>query len=347
MRRAVLILGLLVCSQAHAQKDPVSRSWNQPVAPFRILGNIYYVGASDVTAYLIATPKGHIVIDGGFEETGPMIMSNIEKLGFEVASVRIILSSHAHYDHAGGLAAIKYATGATLMAGAGDVPLLTSGGHNDPQFGDTLLFPPVVPDQALHDGDRIALGGSILFAHLTPGHTPGCVTWTMTVRERGKAYNVVFVGSPSLPSQYRLVGNARYPNVIADYRHTYEVLKALSCDVFLTQHGSLFDLAGKSARLQKGEKPNPFIDPEGYGRFVSSTEETFEATVRQQTAAAELAADRAPVQAVPAASTSAPALAPVPVPVASPAPIAPPPVVKPGVVPRAVTPPPVKPPRAG
>jgi len=143
----------------------------------------------------------------------------------------------------------------------------------------------------------------------------------MTVRERGKAYNVVFAGSPSVPSQYRLVGNARYPNVIADYRHTYQVLKDLSCDVFLAEHGSLFDLAGKSARLQKGEKPNPFIDPDGYRRFITATEETFEATVKQQTAAAEVAADRAPMAL--------------------------PPVVKPADVPRTVAPPPVKPPRAG
>ncbi len=332
MRRTVLILGLLVCSQAQAQKDPVTRSWNQPVAPFRILANIYYVGASDVASYLIATPKGHIVIDGGLEETGPMIMRNIEKLGFNVADIRILLNSHAHFDHAGGLAAIKTATGATLMAGEGDVPLLTGGGHDDPQFGDTLLFPAVVPDRSLHEGDRIALGGSILFAHITPGHTAGCVTFTMTVRERMKPYNVIFTGSPSVPSQYRLVGNARYPNVIADYRHTFEVLKSLSGDVFLAAHGSQFDLAGKTVRMRKGEKPNPFIDPEGYRKFINSMEQTFEATVRQQTAAAELAADRAPIPAVSGSSASTPPTTATP---------SRPPAVLPGA-----SPPPVKPPRA-
>ena len=336
MRRAVLILGLLVCSQAQAQKDPVSRSWNQPVAPFRILGNIYYVGASDITSYLIATPKGHILIDGGFEETAPMIMDNIQKLGFNGSDVRILLSSHAHADHAGGLAAIKTATGATLMAGEGDVPLLKSGGHNDPQFGDTLLFPPVVPDHPLHDGDRIALGGSILYAHLTPGHTPGCVTWTMIVHEKMKVYKVIFAGSPSVPSQYRLVGNPLYPHAVADYRHTFEVLKSLSCDVFLAVHGKFFDLAGKTARLRSGEKPNPFIDPEGYRKFVTSMEETFEATVRQQSAGAVSPADRAD------AGVALPSAAPAALP--SPTPAKPPAAGPPAGDPSA--PPPVKPPRA-
>lgn len=328
MRRAVVILGMLVCIPLMAQKDPILRSWNQPVAPFRMLGNIYYVGASDIASYLIATPKGHILIDGGFEETAPMIMSNIEKLGFNPGDIRILLNSHAHFDHAGGLAAIKLATGATLMAGEGDLPLLMQGGHNDPQFGDTLLFPPVVADRALHDGDRIALGGSILYAHRTPGHTPGCTTYTMSVHEKMKIYQVVFTGSPSVPSQYRLVGNARYPNVATDYLHTFDVLKSLACDVFLAAHGSQFDLAGKMERLRKGEKPNPFIDPDGYRKFVTRMEETFEAVLKQQKAEAMVTSDPSPT--------------PVPTPVAAPAPS---PVLAPP------TPPPsgssaLKPPRA-
>lgn len=327
MRRAVLILGMLVCVPLLAQKDPVLRSWNQPVAPFRILGNIYYVGASDIASYLIATPKGHILIDGGFEETGPMIMGNIEKLGFNVGDIRILLNSHAHFDHAGGLAAIKLATGATLMAGEGDVPLLTQGGRNDPQFGDSMLFPAVVPDRALHDGDRIALGGSILYAHETPGHTPGCTTFTMSVHEKMKVYKIIFVGSPSVPSQYVLAGNARYPNVATDYRHTFEVLKSLTGDVFLAAHGSQFDLAGKSVRLRQKEKPNPFIDPEGYRRFVTKMEETFEAVLKQQTAAAAPAHGSAGDAAAPVNSLSAPIpAAPVP--------------------PAGSAPPPPKPPRA-
>jgi metallo-beta-lactamase class B len=261
-----------------AQADPVSQAGNQPVEPFRIIRNIYYVGASDVTAYLIATPKGHILIDGGFVETAPMILANVKKLGFDPHDIRILLNSHAHFDHAGGLAALKSATGATFIASEGDAPLLARGGKDDPQFGDIFPFPRVTPDKLARDGDHVALGGVILTAHITPGHTRGCTTWTTTVRERGHTYDVVFVGSPSAPSQYKLLGNPRYPDAVDDYRRTFATLKSLPCDVFLGSHGSFFDLAGKMKRL--GEKPNPFIDPDGYKKFVTDMEAAFERRVK-------------------------------------------------------------------
>jgi metallo-beta-lactamase class B len=259
------------------QSDPVSRSWNQPVEPFRIIRNVFYVGASDVTSYLIATPKGHILIDGGFAETAPMILDNVRKLGFNPHDIRILLNSHAHYDHAGGLAAIKAATGATFIASEGDAPQLARGGKDDPQFGNAFPFPPVTPDKLARDGDRVALGGTILTVHVTPGHTRGCTTWTTTVREAGRNYDVVFVGSPSVPPQYKLVGNPRYPDAVGDYRRQFAALKALPCDVFLASHGNFYHLAEKMKHA--GEKPNPFIDPEGYKKFVAEMEREFEAKV--------------------------------------------------------------------
>ena len=268
---AALVLALF------AQSDPVARSWNQPVEPFRIIRNIYYVGASDITAYLIATPKGHILIDGGFVETAPMILRNVEKLGFHPADIRILLNSHAHYDHAGGLAAIKAATGATFIASEGDAPLLARGGKDDPQFGDAFPFPRITPDKLARDGDRVALGGVILTAHITPGHTRGCTTWTTIVRESGRNYDVVFVGSPTVPAEYKLVGNPRYPDAVDDYRRTFATLKSLRCDVFLGSHGNFFNLAEKMKHL--GEKPNPFIDPGGYKKFVAEMESAFEKRV--------------------------------------------------------------------
>lgn len=279
MRRSGILAALLCAGSLFAQKDPLSRSWNQPVEPFRIIRNVYYVGASDVTAYLIATPKGHIIIDGGFEETAPMILANVEKLGFDRADIRILLNSHAHYDHAGGLAALKAATGATFIASEGDAPQLARGGKDDPQFGDAFPFPPVTPDKLARDGDRVALGGSILTAHITAGHTRGCTTWTMTVREKGHDYDVVFVGSPSVPSQYKLVGNPRYPDAVDDYRRQFATLKSLHCDVFLASHGNFFDLQGKMKR--RGEKTNPFIDPAGYKAFVETMEAAFEKRVKE------------------------------------------------------------------
>lgn len=259
-----LLLALLL-----AQTDATSRSWNQPVEPFRIAGNLYYVGATDITSYLVTTPKGHIVLDGGFAETAPMILANIRKLGFDPKDVKILLNSHAHTDHAGGLAELKRATGALLYASRGDIPQLAHGGLDDPQFGNRFPFPPVHADRILEDGQRISLGGTTLVAHLTPGHTPGCTTWTM----RAGGRDVVFVGSPSVPSEYRLTNNPRYPNAIEDYRKQFATLKSLDCDVFLGSHGGFFGLADMVAGKKK------FAGCDEYHAFLATFERRFEERV--------------------------------------------------------------------
>jgi len=237
---------------------------SEPVAPFRIAGNIYYVGAEDVTSFLITTPKGHILIDGGYPEMAPRIERNIATLGFRLKDVRIILNSHAHSDHAGAIAELQRATGATVEAGAGDVPLLARGGHDDPQFGDSFLYPPVKVDRALHDGDRITLGDTTLVAHATAGHTAGCTTYTMMSGDK----HVVFFCSPSVPSEYRLT-----PDLIAAYRAQFATLKSLPCDIPLGSHGGFFGLKEKM-------KTRDFVDPEGCRRFIERMEATFEAKAK-------------------------------------------------------------------
>jgi metallo-beta-lactamase class B len=277
MRKLLLIL-FIACLCPHplaAQKDPTSRSWNQPVEPFRIAGNLYYVGASDITSFLITTPQGHILLDGGFEETAPLIRDSVNKLGFKMEDVKILLNNHSHYDHAGGLAALKKLTGAKLVASAGDAPILARGGKDDYLFGDTMTYPPVQADRIVKDGDTVILGGTTLTAHVTAGHTPGTTTWTMTVEDGGKKYAVVFAGSTSVLPKVALKDNAKYPTIAADYAHTFEVLKKLPCDLFLSSHGSFFDLKGKAERLRKGETPNPFIDPQGYRAWVERNEAAF------------------------------------------------------------------------
>ncbi|HUR79944.1 MAG TPA: subclass B3 metallo-beta-lactamase [Thermoanaerobaculia bacterium] len=259
-----LLLALLFASAALAQSDPVSRSWNQPVKPFRIVGNLYYVGATDITSYFIATPKGHIVIDGGFVETAPQILANIRTLGFDPKDVRILLNSHAHYDHAGGLAELKRVTGATFYASRGDIPQLARGGFDDPHFGNRFPFPPIEANRILEDGQRISLGGTTLVAHITPGHTPGCTTWT--ARIAGK--HVVFVGSPTTPSDYKLT-----PPLIADYRRQFDTLKRLDCDIFLASHGNFFGLADIVAGRKKA------ADGAEYRAFVADVEKRFEERV--------------------------------------------------------------------
>lgn len=275
---------LLLPLAAQAQADPEARSWNQPVAPFHLIGNIYYVGASDVTSFLIVTPAGDILLDGGFAETAPQIEANIQRLGFKLSGVKFLLNSHAHYDHAGGLAELKRRTGAKLVALAGDAPVLASGGRKDFYFGSRLLFPAVQPDRVIHDGDTVSLGGVVMTAHLTAGHTRGDTTWTMTTEDGGRKLNVVFVGSVSVLPGYRFTKPESYPGIAADYEHSFRVLKSLPCDVFLGPHGSFFNLTEKREALAKGAKPNPFIDPAGYQAYVASAEQAYKTAKANQSA---------------------------------------------------------------
>ena len=278
-------LCLLLCfpypTRTYGQADEVSRSWNQPVKPYRVIGNIYYVGASEVTSFLIVTPKGHILLDSGFFETVPQIKQNIVQLGFRLEDIRILINSHAHYDHAGGLALLKELTGARLMASQADAELLAHGGKGDFHFGDRLSYPPVKADRILSDGDIIELGGVVMTAHLTPGHTKGCTTWTMKVTEGLQQYDVVFVGSTTVPG-YRLVDNPQYPTIAADYDLTFRILKSLPCDVFLASHGSFYSMLEKKKLLAQGKKHNPFIDERGYERFIAQTERAFREELRRQ-----------------------------------------------------------------
>jgi metallo-beta-lactamase class B len=273
-----LILTVLFATTAVAQNDPVSRSWNQPVEPFRIFGNIYYVGASDIASYLITTPRGHIVLDGGFEETAPMILANIEKLGFKAKDVKVLLSSHAHYDHAAGLLELKRRTGATFYSSAEDVAAHARGGVGDPQFGDRFPYPPIQADRVLRDRQTVAIGGTTLVANLTPGHTRGCTTWSARVGGR----DVVFMCSPTIPSEYRIVGNPRYPDAAEDYRRHFARLKSLPCEVFLAAHGNFFGLKAKTERMRNGEK-DAFIDPEGCRQFIATAEKRFQTVLAEQT----------------------------------------------------------------
>lgn len=254
-----------------AQADEESRSWNQPVKPFRIIGNIYYVGASDVTSYLIVTPQGHILLDSGFVETVPQIQQNVAQLGFRLEDVKILINSHAHYDHAGGLAQLKQLMGAKLMVSEPDAALLAAGGKGDFAFGDRFSYPAVKADRLLRDGDEVELGGVKLVAHVTPGHTKGSTTWTMKVQQGAKEYNVVFVGSTSAPG-YKLVDNEQYPTIAEAYARTFRLLKTLPCDVFLAPHGMFFSLKEKLKLLAEGKEPNPFIDPNGYKTYLAESE---------------------------------------------------------------------------
>ncbi|HEV2273923.1 MAG TPA: subclass B3 metallo-beta-lactamase [Acidobacteriaceae bacterium] len=276
----VWIVALALTGSLFAQARP---DWTQPFPPFRIIGNVYYVGSKGLASYLITTSQGDILINSSFEKNVPMIQSSIEKLGFHFSDVKILLISHAHDDHDAGSAMVKERTHAQYMVMAGDVPVVESGGKSDFQYGGSPknLYPPVKVDRVLHDGDQVKLGSVVLTAHLTPGHTRGCTTWTMQVVQGGKRYNVVIVGSPNVNPGYKLVNNAKYPQIAQDYERTFRALEALPCDVFLGAHGDYFGLEAKYARMQKGG-PNPFIDPAGYKAFVAEKEQDFQAKLKEQ-----------------------------------------------------------------
>jgi metallo-beta-lactamase class B len=272
---------LLLCICVRAQSNAEWRSWNQPVEPFRVVGNIYYVGANEITSFLITSPQGHILLDGGFVETAPQIRDNIRKLGFKAEDVKYLLNSQAHSDHAGGLAQLKQWTGAKFVVSREDGVQTERGGKRDFAWADTMQFPPVKTDQIIGDGEMLKLGGVVVTAHVTPGHTKGCTTWTMQADEDGHHYNVVFLCSVSAPG-YRLVNNPNYPNIIEDYGKTFQVLKGLPCDVMLASHGSFFNLTGKRELLAKAPGKNPFVDPAEYQAYLDRAQADFDTELRRQ-----------------------------------------------------------------
>ena len=280
----IIIIALAFAGSAFGQASP---DWTEPFPPFHIAGNLYYVGSKGLANYLITTPQGNILVNSDLEANVPMIKSSIEKLGFKFSDTKILLISHAHWDHDAGSAAIKETTGATYMVMDADVPVVESGGKSDFQYGSTAtsLYQPTKVDRVLHDGDEVRLGGTVLIAHLTPGHTRGCTTWTMKVTEDGKTYNVVIIGSPNVNAGYKLVNNEAYPQIDKDYERMWRVLKLLPCDIFLGAHGNYFGLEEKYPRLKEGGA-NPFIDPEGYKMYVAQKEQDFRTELAKQKTAA-------------------------------------------------------------
>lgn len=265
---------LLFSLRSYAQSD-----WNDPFPPHRIADGLYYVGSKGLSTYLITTKGGHILINASFERTVPIIRKNVEQLGFKMTDVKILLSSHAHDDHVGGLALLKELTGAKVYVMQQDADVTAKGGEG--QYLYKGRWKPVKVDKLLKDREQVSLAGTTLTAHLTPGHTPGCTTWTMTARDGANVYNVVIVGSPNVNPGYKLVNNTEYPEISSDFARTFRVLKSLSCDIFLGAHGSYYDMERKVLLLGRGSA-NPFVDPEGYRNYLDDREKHYLKTLAEQ-----------------------------------------------------------------
>jgi metallo-beta-lactamase class B len=293
MRRQTYVISsiallLIVTIIVTANRAPayVQDDWTVPIPAYQVAGNLYYVGSMGLASYLITTPEGHILINSNMEANVPMIRTSVESLGFRFSDIKILLISHAHYDHCGGSALLKRLTGAKYMVMQEDVDVVESGGKtdfhyaNDPQF----MFPPTKVDQVLRDGEQVKLGGATVTARLTPGHTKGCTTWTMKVNDGSKQRDVVIVGSPNVNPGYKLIGNTAYPRITEDFEKTFRVLKSLPVDYFLGAHGSYFDMQRKWGLSMAG-KQGTFIDPEGYKNFVADREQAFRKELKKQKAA--------------------------------------------------------------
>jgi metallo-beta-lactamase class B len=282
IRRLACLLPLFFAAQLPltAVEKP---EWTRPFPPFRIAGNLYYVGSEDLASYLVVTPKGLILINSNLESSPPLIRKSIEALGFHFNDIKILLISHAHYDHCAGSAQIIKLTGAKYFVMNADVPAVETGGKADFRYGAEadMHFPAAHVDRTLHDGDTVSLGGSVLSAHLTAGHTKGTTTWTMDENEAGRLLHVVIVGSPNVNPGYKLAHNTAYPRIATDYAHGFTVLKALPCDIFLGAHGGYFDLVDKYARWKQGDR-NAFIDPAGYKAYIADREHAFQAELARQ-----------------------------------------------------------------
>jgi metallo-beta-lactamase class B len=265
-RLLVLILLAISAAGLRAQDD-----WRQPLDAVRIVGNVYYVGTRGLSSFLIVTPSGGIIIDSGEAESVPFIRASLDRLGVRLSDIKILLAGHAHYDHVGGHADLKRFTGAQVMVMDADREALASGVDRS-ALGDKG-WKPVAIDRVLKDGDTVSLGGVTLTAHLTPGHTQGCTTWTMEAVQDGKKYQTAFVCSVTVNDGVHLVNNTRVPQIAEHYAQAFRVLHGIKADVFVAEHGSVFGLEEKARKVGAGA--NPFVDPQGYQRFVDASERAY------------------------------------------------------------------------
>ncbi|KRR23072.1 subclass B3 metallo-beta-lactamase [Bradyrhizobium lablabi] len=284
----IALLPLAGTVQAQTVKDllqTLRAKWNTPTEPFKMIGNVYYVGTNGLASYLITSPQGHILVDMVMPEATSQIKANIEKLGFKLTDIKYLVNTHAHIDHTGGLAEMKQASGAQMVAGEADKPLLEGGYYPGAQEDDALKFPPVKVDRTVREGDKVTVGDVTLTARETPGHSPGCTSWEFSVKD-GDATRSVLIFCSGTVALNRLVPNPTYSGIVADYRKTFARARDMKVDVLLAPHPEMYKMAEKRAKLSEGG-PNPFVNPGEFNDYAATLEKAFEDALVKQTAAAQ------------------------------------------------------------
>jgi metallo-beta-lactamase class B len=272
-------MSLLLAFAASAALTAPQSDWTQPLEPFEIADDLYYVGSAGLAAYLFTSDEGHILLDVPLAENVPMILDNMRRVGFEPADIEVLIASHAHFDHVGGLARMREITGARVVLSAGDADLIAAGGVGPTGAG---AFPAVRADRVIGHRETVRVGRWTLTAQVTPGHTPGCTSWSGTATIGGAPVTFVSVCSLSVLGFYRLVGpDATFPGMGEAFCRSVETLRGLSPDLFLAPHGSFIDLEEKLAAL-RGGNARAFVDPEGYRSWVDRAAATIESTLADQ-----------------------------------------------------------------
>jgi len=284
----VALLSVAGAVQAQTVKDLLETlkvKWNTPTEPFKMIGNVYYVGTDGLASYLITSPQGHILVDTVMPEATSQIKASIEKLGFKVSDIKYLVNTHAHIDHTGGFAEMKQVSGAQMVAGEADKPLL-EGGYYPGQREETVLqFPPVKVDRTVREGDKVTVGEVTLTARATPGHSPGCTSWEFAVKDGGATRSVLIFCSATVALN-RLVGSPTHPGIVDDYRKTFARARDMKVDVLLAPHPEMYRMADKRAMLADGA-PNPFVNPGEFNAYAATLEKAFEEGLAKQTAAAQ------------------------------------------------------------
>jgi metallo-beta-lactamase class B len=279
---AALAVGAVVLASA-PRAQAQNEEWTRPFPPFKIIGNIYWVGSYDLSTYLITTPEGHILINTGVGDTAQKIRAGVEQLGFKMSDVKMITATHGHYDHVAGIADLKKMTGAQVVISEPDKDLIETGGKADFRFGDTpsARFEPVKVDRTFKDGENLVLGGTTLTAHLHAGHTKGATSFTTDVRENGKTYRVIIANMGSINPGVTVTGMPKYPGITQDYARTFMSQKELKIDVWLASHAAQFRLHEK---YKPGDPYNPdrFVDPNGFLESVRRLENAYLAQVAKE-----------------------------------------------------------------